>query len=286
MHYDPSLDALLHPERQPPLGPDLLWNEAAVLAECARLAYIRFENGGETGETLKNALTAFGYRDFVGFFATGEEVGKYRFDTQAFAAVSAERTALVVFRGTQSDSFADIVSDALFLPTAWAGRGKVHSGFWGSLKEALDPIQTWLDGARPSRLIVTGHSLGAAQATLLAGIRSEAELVTFGSPLVGDADFVASFAGRKITRYVDCLDLVTRVPPLIYRHLDGLQYIDRHGKVHAGGLSAMGRAAERLAAWVSYVPFLFDRKNCPARDLADHAPINYVSAILGVRTDR
>jgi triacylglycerol lipase len=286
MRYDPSLSALMHPEQQPPLGPSWPWNEAAILAECARLAYIRFENGGGTEGTLKNALATFGYRDFVGFFTSGEKVGRFRFDTRAFAVVSADRTALVVFRGTQPDSFGNIAADASFLPTGWAGRGKVHSGFWGSLQEALDPILTWLDSALPSRLIITGHSLGAAQATLLAGIRREAELVTFGSPLVGDADFAASFAGRKMARYVDCLDLVTRVPALIYRHLDGLQYIDRHGKIHQGGLSAMGRAAERLAAWISYAPLLFDRNNCPARDLADHAPINYVSAILGVRTDR
>jgi hypothetical protein len=286
MRYDPSLDAVLHPERQPPLGPDLPWNEAAVLAECARLAYIRFENGGEAEETLKKALAAFRYRDFVGFFAKGEEVGKRHFDTQAFAAVSDAGTALVVFRGTQSDSFIDLLSDALFLRTAWAGKGKVHRGFWKSLREALTPIQTWLDSTPHSRLIVTGHSLGAALATLLAGLRSEAELVTFGSPLVGNAEFVASLAGRKMTRYVDCLDLVTRVPPLIYQHLEGLRYIDHGGKVRPGGLSAMGRVAEWFAAWRSYAPYLFSRKNCPLRGLADHAPINYVSAILGVRTDR
>jgi triacylglycerol lipase len=161
----------------------------------------------------------------------------------------------------------------------------VHNGFWASLREALPSILTWLDNARPSRLIITGHSLGAAQATLLAGIRREAELMTFGSPLVGDTEFAVSFSGRKMERYVDCLDLVTRMPPLIYRHLDGLQYIDRHGKIHHGGLNAVDEAIERFEAEASYA-LLLNRHNCPARDLADHDPINYVSAILGVRIDR
>lgn len=287
MRYDPSLTALLHPERQPPLGPGLPWNEDAMFAECARLAYIRFETDGEAASTLKTALAAFGYRDFVGFAAEGEQVAKFRFDAQVFAAVSDARTALVVFRGTRSDSFRDIAADASFVPAKWRGKGKVHNGFWASLSQVLPSIQTWLDKAHPSRLIVTGHSLGAAQATLLAGIRDEAELVTFGSPRVGEADFVASFSGRKVKRYVDCLDIVTRVPPVLFQHLEGLRYIDRHGKVRPGGLTKVEQAAERVAAGLAYAPFLLDpTNNCPLRDLADHAPINYVSAILGIRTDQ
>src|SRR4029077_9259387 len=105
---------------------------------------------------------------------------------------------LVVFRGTQPDSFRDLAADASFLPTHWAGRGKVHNGFWASLKEALSPILAWLDKERPSRLIVTGHSLGAAQATLLAGLREEAELATFGSPLVGGAGFAGACSGGGV----------------------------------------------------------------------------------------
>ena len=64
-----------------------------------------------------------------------------------------------------------------------------------------------------------------------------------------------------------------------------LLYIDRHGKVHPGGLGRMDAAADRVAAGASYLPLL-GRGNCVLRELADHAPINYVSAILGVRTDR
>ena len=277
MRYDPSTSALTQPEKQPPLGPELPWNEPAIFAECARLAYIRFETGGEAAETLKTALAAFGYGDFVGF-------ADDKNDTKAFAVVSAARTALIVFRGTRSNSIRDLNTDLSFLPTNWAGRGNVHNGFWASLQAVLPRIQVWLDNVRPSRLIVTGHSLGAAQATLLAGIHGEAELVTFGSPRVGDAKFAASFSGRKMERYVDCLDFVTRVPPLISTHLDGLQYIDRYGKVHPGGLSVAAEAADRIAAAASYLPLL-NLHNCPARDFADHAPINYISAVLGIRTD-
>jgi len=283
MHYDPTFSALIHPELQPPLGKNQPWTEAATIAECARLSYFHFENDANAAQTLKGALADFGYVDFKGFTSPGKQLGRFHFDTQAFGALSATRTAVVAFRGTQPDSFRDVASDASFLPTAWAGAGKVHNGFWASLQEILPAILSWLDEVKPARLIVTGHSLGAAEASLLAGIRKDAELLTLGSPLVGDAAFAASFAGRKMARYVDCLDVVTRVPPLIYEHLGGLQYIDRHGKIVPGGLGPLENAAERVAASLAYAP-LIKPGNCLVRDLADHAPINYVSAILGVRT--
>jgi hypothetical protein len=285
MRYDASVAALIHPEQQPPLGPGMPWTEAGMVAECARLSYFRFENGGAPEATLKSALADFGYGKFAGFSFQGPQFGEHRFDTQAFAALSAAGTAIVAFRGSQPDKIADILTNIAFFPTAWAGAGEVHNGFWASLHDALSPIKAWLDNAQPSRLILTGHSLGAAQATLLAGLHPTAELVTFGSPLVGDSKFAASFAGRKMVRYVDCLDLVTRVPPLIYEHLNGLHYIDRHGTVREGGLSATEAVPERLAAAASYAVQYLRPGNCPLRDLADHAPINYVSAILGVRTD-
>ena len=278
MEYDPTRSALLHPERRPPLGPDQPWNHDAVLAECARLAYLRFESDAAAVATLRAALQRFGYGDVRHFRAAGE---KPEFDAQAYATWSEPRGALIAFRGTQPDSFKDVAADARLLPTAWRGPGKVHRGFWGSLAEILPALESWLASVEPARLIVTGHSLGAAQATLLAALRPEAELVSFGSPLVGDEVFAAAFAGRNVRRFVNCLDVVARVPPLLYRHLAGLHAIDRHGVPHPGGLD--DPLADRAAATAAYLPLALVPGNCRTRDFADHAPINYVSALLGVR---
>ena len=96
MRYDPSKSALINPQQQPPLGSQWPWNEAAIVAECARLAYIRFENGGEAKETLRSALAAFGYDHFVGFFGNGNQLAKYRFDAHAFAVISACRNSISI----------------------------------------------------------------------------------------------------------------------------------------------------------------------------------------------
>lgn len=279
MEYDPTKSALLHPERLPPLGPDQPWNDDAILAECARLAYFRFESDAAAGGVLRAALARFGYGDFASFSAPGS---KPEFDAQAYATSSPAKGALIAFRGTQANSFKDIAADAKFKPREWRGAGQVHAGFWESLAEILPAIESWLDAVRPARLVVVGHSLGAAHATLLAALRPEAALVTFGSPRVGDETFVATFAGRSVRRYVDCLDIVARIPPLLFRHVPGLLAIDHRGVVHPGGLD--DPLADRVAAVAAYLLHALDPRNCLTRDLADHAPINYVSALLGIRS--
>ena len=54
---------------------------------------------------------------------------------------------------------------------------------------------------------------GAALATLQASVRRPDALYTFGSPRVGDSQFMSRLSGVPGRRYVDCCDIVTRLPP-------------------------------------------------------------------------
>jgi hypothetical protein len=201
---------------------------------------------------------------------------------------------------------------------------------------------------------VTGHSLGAALATLAAVDTTPARLVTFGSPRVGDEAFRALFAGLEVRRFVDCCDVVSRVPPerfdaahlarlleelgvpgpsLIGRtlrwlklnaqfaHVSAAHYIDRNGLLTETPSDKKQAADQEIArkeypytlrhsrdqlvallnslltssAGLRSVPDLprVTRKvlggvfnlvrgdPVPLRDLADHAPINYLSGITG-----
>ncbi len=90
------------------------------------------------------------------------------------------------------------------------------------------------EGFSPTASIaVTGHSLGAALATLyvldnaLTDRIKNPSIYTFASPRVGDATFAGAFDGLGLTswRIANVLDLVPRVP-LGFTHVDALQQYD------------------------------------------------------------
>jgi hypothetical protein len=294
-HYDPTLEALLHPERRHPFGlcDDTGWTEEAICAELARLAYFPFK--GEGAERLPAALAKAGFGTlecwdskvptYGNWLARARQLLRDR-GAQAFGAVARDGSlAIVAFRGTQPNQPMDLLVDLSFRAVSWSGAGRVHEGFLKAYQSLGGGIDAWLQSVRPRRVIVTGHSLGAAMATVMAALRPDARLVTFGSPLVGDADFVRTFEGRDVARYVDCADLVTTVPYewLGYAHVGAMRYIDRSGVVHHPPTSAAVVEQDRAEAKRDYLGTFLRLGNAPSRDLADHGPVNYVSAVAGKR---
>ncbi|MBN8439514.1 MAG: lipase family protein [Candidatus Accumulibacter sp.] len=281
MIYDATRASLLHPDLQPTLFSDgTTWPIDAMCAECSRLAYIRFEDDDRKKQELSEALAraALGSTRFFSGAA----------GTQAFASTDAPgSTAFIAFRGTQPDDPSDLGVDAEFMLVDWRGHGKVHLGFRNALEGVWEEIESWLAQVTAKEVWITGHSLGAALATLASELQPTARLVNFGSPRVGDRSFVSAFNGRHVTRYVDCCDLVTELPPqaIGYAHVQGLKYIDRNGVVSAAP-SDLTIQEDRAAARLAYLTTKSWRTgNLAVRDLSDHSPINYVSAVLGVRTD-
>ncbi len=277
MEYDPSRRALYHPELDDPVA-DFSddWAPDQVCAELSRLAYYRFEAGD--GQRLDTALNRAGFADHAPFTAPDT-------DTQGFGTVAANGTIWVAFRGTQPESLADILTDARFLPRPWQEGGRVHGGFRAAFAPLSESIENWLAGAGGGRLFVTGHSLGAAMATLTAATQPRAELVTFGSPVVGNRAFADLFAHRPVRRYVDCIDVVTAIPAGLvgYVHLGNEVYIDRRGRTRPAPPDLLTRSWDGVLARRDFRRCL-GPGNVLDRSFADHAPINYVSALLGRRT--
>jgi pimeloyl-ACP methyl ester carboxylesterase len=158
-------------------------------------------------------------------------------------------------------------------------------GFAESARGLWELIEPWLEGAAAgrTRLVVCGHSLGAAIATLLAAPAGAELLLTIGSPRVGNAEFVAGLQatpGLRITRIVNCSDAVTRVPPSLlgFEHAGAPTYVDRHGGVHADPPQAL-IDSDSEAASLDFLAHVALRDGAlAARELADHAPINYIRA--------
>ena len=197
-------------------------------------------------------------------------------------AVKENRLAVVAFRGTDKDDPTDLLDDVEAELVIWKGKGKVFDGFANALAEiepkfGLIQILQGID----CKLLFTGHSLGAALATLLAGLKAPSALYTIGSPRAGDHDFVDSLREVKSLRYVDCCDIVTQLPPALlgYAHLGEALYIDRN-RTLIENPSDDFVSTDRSRARADYLlQYAWKSGNVGVRDLADHAPINYVTAI-------
>jgi hypothetical protein len=217
---------------------------------------------------------------------------------------------LVAFRGTlpyssgdqqnsqEMLSIEDWINDANARPAADPDLGSVHGGFEAAFQAVwpglMQQIKAWQAagklGAAPV-VYVTGHSKGGALA-MLAAVKLKAaklpvtEVVTFGAPRVGGADFAAKYAGIDGIRYEDEDDLVPHVPlnglelslaPLLRRVIDlqgspsgdfvsvgKLRYIDADGNIQtpADASAEDGLEKSRLG---EFAPLIFDSP----QDIAD-----------------
>ena len=196
-------------------------------------------------------------------------------DTQAMLV---ERTdgafAVLAFRGTEQTiqdyltdievgrfAIRDLISDLEDEPAVLSDEKiEIHEGFlkaldsvWGSIEISLRDLKC--------PVFFTGHSLGAALATISSTRIKPRAVYTFGSPRAGNQEFADSLSGIPIYRVVDDEDIVTTVPP------------EELGYVHVG-------EAHRLAAppGTYSIGELFEL--IPPKPLDDHAPVNYVDRIM------
>jgi triacylglycerol lipase len=166
-----------------------------------------------------------------------------RRETQALVMAN-DSTVVVAFRGTEPGKLKDWMSD---LDTQFCDGpfGKVHNGFRMALSHVWDELNQCVAEFQDhgQSLWVTGHSLGAALATLAAAHWREADkpvhgLYIFGAPRVGDRVFERTFDqdfGARNFRFVNNADLVTRVPlrTMGFSHAGTLLYFTDKGKLMA-----------------------------------------------------
>lgn len=360
--YDTSRQALYQPAARAAFfeawdGETDTRNTDLLCAEMSRLAY-----AGR--ETVASSLDSIGFTLRRWF---GGEAPEERFRTKGtdgFIATSATAGLTVLaFRGTESNKPEDILADLFAISGPGQAGGQVHQGFARVYAPVREAIREEL-AKHGGPLAITGHSLGAGLATLAAADHAARRpaLVTFGSPRVGDPTFARALAGLPIRRFVDCCDVVTRVPPELfeqphvhqlltdliperlvsdpfakglvsviafglstalraagiqphYVHVGEAEYRDHAGTPLATATTRAIEADQRAAraaypgsptraltelmqqvrtavtapgdgthvrdAVRQFSAALFSGDPVPLRDLADHAPINYVSLFSG-----
>ena len=215
--------------------------------------------------------------------------------TQCFVASNRE-FAVVAFRGSEvwrrrgkADIrvvAADFMTNADLWLTDWPKGGKVHRGFKNALDEVWQDLSADLTALQHGgrKIWMTGHSLGAALATLAADRFGEVQGVyAFGSPRVGNIRFKESYSNR-VYRIVNGSDIVTRIPPAgFYVHVGEPGWIDPEGKIrfstteNPNGQPLCGNTFEKTGS--------LENKNLPTSPVfvpnavLDHVPLLYAIRI-------
>ena len=187
--------------------------------------------------------------------------------------------AILVFRGTSN--IKDALTDVKAVPVNWEKGGQVYEGFLNALNSVWDEVDVALNQFE-CPLFYTGHSLGAALATLAASRRPPRALYTYGSPFVGNAQFTATLSGPGVFRVVNNRDVVTTVPPelLSFKHIQAgeLHYIAHDGQILLNPtdqeIDDDRSQRDTMNPQNSSVLRHFTQ---PPEFLADHTPVNYVA---------
>jgi len=230
----------------------------------------------------KLAVLAYSNQDQIKWDELGLSLVKWienkKSDTQGFVATKG-KTIYVVWRGSESKK--DFQNDASIDKVPFIEEGeKVHIGFkssWesvvGDTYDAIDTAIENLEG-ETTDIVVSGHSLGGAVATLYAySIKKHyphynIKATTIGSPRVGNKAFKENYdkSGIDTLRIVHNNDLVTHTPYIGFHHVNYQVRLDT-----AGNRLQNDKSLKSL--WL-YLKSLFSGKT-----IKDHMGDGYMKAL-------
>jgi predicted lipase len=203
-----------------------------------------------------------------------------------------DETLIIAFRGTR-ESVDWKVSNLKMFPRSLqnccpnSNKIKVHRGFQNTLYftdkstklKSFDAVMKHIDDLNliaNRKIVITGHSLGGALATLFTvKIRAKKpmeidkqlqEVVLFGSPAVGLRKFKAFYneLNQKTVRIINGSDVVPFTPPLFYHHIGQELWIRKN----------------RINDNKSWIPRLFYALKLPMKNfIDDHSMQSYITSI-------
>lgn len=204
---------------------------------------------------------------------------------------------VLCFRGTTR--FRQWLMNLNALPISWdrandpacdtEDRVYVHQGFRLLFDRLWPLVEPHLQETEDEPLVITGHSLGGAFATLAAAVSPvrPRSLTTFGSPRVGNLAFASRLDGIPIHRVVNHQDVVGLVPTLDaklghrdFRHAGNLVLLgDLPGSVQL----LPGPEDPRDPAWAMPSPADLLRASMGKSEIPawakDHAPRHYAEKL-------
>lgn len=240
----------------------------------ARLAHIAYEEPGI-------AIPAFYNFGFNSEYIAKEDAELY--------VLQSKTDIIVTCRGSQPKQLRDIRTDLQAWPRSNPNspQGLIHFGFNKYVNKVWREVAAIIIASPSKSVWFTGHSLGAAMASIMAIycqvnpiLSDPVGLFTFGSPKTGTKDFVKQAKGIYHERWVNNIDIVTRVPfgLLGYRHFGTEMYLN-----HWGNYRKVTKWQKIKDRWRG---FFVGLKNKRANHFRNHTMENYLANIESWRDDR
>ncbi len=234
-------------QRQP-----ILLSDEQKYAHIAELAYITPSVTDDETEIKKIFADVSGLNIRHAYFFDAKKKGNGESDAQLYTLIcdstdNSDTQIIFACRGTESlsDVATDIsvwkepFQDLIYcnsVDTTIYKNIKVHSGFldqYNTIKYSIMATlysHIWNGTKTAPKAIFAAHSLGAGLATMAAacikaqfGNKIQTECYLFGSPRVGNKDFMRYFDDNVdvCIRYVNGADIITRIPKLLFYHVKG-----------------------------------------------------------------
>ena len=204
-----------------------------LFAELAWVAYLAEDSAARVVDDI-------GLREVLFIERDGSQAYIFKSDTDC----------IVACRGTEPTEWNDIRADVNAMTAVAETVGRVHRGFKREVDDLWPRLEKQLMN-NSKTLWLTGHSLGGAMATIIAGRcflshidSNPRELFTYGSPRVGNKRYV-NHVKLDHFRWVNNNDIVTRVPPpwMGYRHTGTQMYLGSDGELRR--VTKVQRARDR-----------------------------------------
>ena len=198
--------------------------------------------------------------------------------------IEGEGFAVLAFRGTEAGDMDDFITNINFPLVNFNGNAKVHGGFLAALNNIWHPIERHLIELERKKIKVwfTGHSLGAALATLAAARKKPTALFTFGSPRVGNEEFALLLNNTCVCRLVNCCDIVATLPfsGMGYSHVGEEFFITAGGEIlkNPSLWRKLRNKTYGLCKYAALIP-VFHSTMVNLRSLVDHSIVNYTAGL-------
>ena len=196
-----------------------------------------------------------------------------------------KREQYIVIRGT-SNSHNALQDINFFKDKSYRLDIEMHTGFHRTAEMIADDLLTRLD--KTWTTWVTGHSLGGAEALIVAWYldysgHTIAECITFGQPKVTDSHGIRKMRGKiKLTRVVNETDVVALVPPAgthmnRYAHLGNMIKLLDDGKYsYLCEPDSLNFGVNSFWLWSARESFSFYEMG---KELPDHYMTSYIDNI-------